>query len=103
MILSVDAIQGLGAIRLDLRRTPVDFLAAGVQKWQMGLQGPGILAISENLQDRLAQAHVGWISVREPWNFFAYSLDLASDALRYKNSTCNSGKGRLFYSDNCAG
>lgn len=90
VILSLDAIQGLGAVRLDLKTTPVDFLAAGVHKWQMGPQGLGILAISENLQDRLSQAHVGWISVRDPWDFFSYALDLVPDARRYENGTYNS-------------
>ena len=29
----VDAIQGVGPLRLDLRETPVDILACGAQKW----------------------------------------------------------------------
>jgi len=30
---SVDAIQGLGAVRLDVVRDKIDFVSAGSQKW----------------------------------------------------------------------
>ena len=89
-LLSVDAIQGVGAIRLDLRETPVDFLSAGVQKWQLGPQGVGIVYVSERAQDTIHQAHLGWISVRNAWDFFDYDQELQEDARRYENGTFNS-------------
>src|SRR6202521_5160525 len=36
VLLVVDAIQAVGAMRLDLAATPVDFLCAGAQKWLGG-------------------------------------------------------------------
>ena len=89
-LLSVDAIQGLGAIRLDLRTTPVDFLSAGVQKWQMGPQGVGVIYVSERVQDMLRQAVLGWINVKDSWDFFNYDLNLLDDARRYESGTYNS-------------
>lgn len=89
-LLSVDAIQGIGAVRLDLAATPVDFLSAGVQKWQLGPQGVAIIFVSERVQERLRQAHLGWISVQNAWNFFDYDNPLHSDARRYENGTYNS-------------
>lgn len=89
-LLSVDAIQGIGAIRLDLRTTPVDFLSAGVQKWQMGPQGVGIVYTSARVRDMLQQAVVGWINVKNAWDFFDYTLDLLDDARRYESGTYNS-------------
>ncbi len=88
-LLSVDAIQGVGAIRLNLRETPVDFLSAGVQKWQLGPQGVGIVYVSERAQDVIRQAHLGWISVRNAWDFFDYEQELQEDARRYENGTYN--------------
>src|SRR5262249_4880316 len=41
-LLLCDAIQGLGALRLDVRQAGVDFLATGTQKWLLGLQGLGL-------------------------------------------------------------
>jgi selenocysteine lyase/cysteine desulfurase len=43
-LLFCDAIQGLGALRLDVRETGVDFLAAGTHKWLLGPQGLGCSA-----------------------------------------------------------
>ena len=37
-----DAIQGLGALRLDVREADIDFLSAGTHKWLLGLQGLGV-------------------------------------------------------------
>jgi cysteine desulfurase / selenocysteine lyase len=90
VLLSVDAIQGLGAVRLDLEVTPVDFLASGVAKWQCGPQGMAFIHVSEELQARLAQHSRGWLSVAVPWDFFAYEQDLAADARRYENGTPSS-------------
>ena len=89
-LLSVDAIQGIGAERLDLASTPVDFLSAGVQKWQLGPQGVAFIYVSERVQALLKQAHLGWISVQNAWNFFDYDNPLQDDARRYENGTFNS-------------
>lgn len=90
VLLSVDAIQGVGGIRLNLAETPVDFLSAGVQKWQMGPQGLAIVYVSERVQDMLQQAVLGWINVKDAWNFFDYRMDLLDDARRYESGTFNS-------------
>ncbi len=89
-LLSVDAIQGIGAVRLDLRSTPVDFLSSGVQKWQLGPQGVAIIYVSERAQEMIRQSHLGWISVQHAWNFFDYDNPLQEDARRYENGTYNS-------------
>ncbi|MBI5647292.1 MAG: aminotransferase class V-fold PLP-dependent enzyme [Ignavibacteriae bacterium] len=89
VLLSIDAIQGLGALRLDLRETPVDFLSAGVQKWQLAPQGVAVIYASERAQERIAQAHFGWLSVGHAWDFFDYRLAPRDDARRYENGTYN--------------
>jgi selenocysteine lyase/cysteine desulfurase len=89
-LLSVDAIQGIGAVRLDLNATPVDFLSAGAQKWQLGPQGVAIIYVSERMQEMISQSHLGWISVQHAWNFFDYDNPLQEDARRYENGTYNS-------------
>lgn len=89
-LLSVDAIQGIGALRLNLKETPVDFLSAGAQKWQLGPQGVAIIYVSERVQKLIHQAHLGWISVQNAWNFFDYDNPLQEDARRYENGTYNS-------------
>src|SRR5215831_13116000 len=49
----VDAIQGLGALPLDVQRTPVDFLAADGHKWLLGPGGAGVFFVRRELIDFL--------------------------------------------------
>ena len=61
VLLSVDAIQTVGAIR-----TPVgvvDFLAADAHKWLLGPTTAGVLYVREEVQDRLRPTLLGWNNV----------------------------------------
>lgn len=85
----VDGIQALGAIRLDVQAMHIDALAAGGHKWLMGLQGCGLLYVSESLQQQITEQPVGWLSVEEAWDFFNYDQPLDPTARRYENGTPN--------------
>ncbi len=90
IIFSVDAIQGLGAVRLDVERENIDFISAGSQKWLLGLQGLGLIYVSEKLQDLMQQDNVGWLSVADAWNLLHYDLTLKNTAERFQGGTLNS-------------
>ncbi len=66
--LFVDAIQGLGPLRIDVRRTPIDFLAADGHKWLLGPEGAGLLYVRRDWIDRLRPIGVGWHSVVGSYN-----------------------------------
>ena len=66
--LFVDAIQGLGPHVIDVRRTPVDFLAADGHKWLLGPEGAGLLYIRRDWIERLRPIGVGWHSVVGSYN-----------------------------------
>ncbi len=85
----VDAIQAVGAVRVDVQRMKIDALAAGCQKWQLGQQGTGFLYVTEDLQRAIQQQHVGWLSPVDPWNFSNFSQALAASARRYEPGTLN--------------
>jgi len=87
---SVDAIQGLGAVRLDVNKDNIDFVSAGSQKWLLGLQGLGFVYVSEKLQENIDQDCVGWLSVEDAWDFLHYELKLKNTADRYQGGTLNS-------------
>jgi len=89
IILSVDAIQGLGAVNIDVINDYVDFLSCGIQKWLMGLQGLSFIYVSEELQKRMHPACLGWLSVKDPWNHLEYKLDLKNDAGVFQTGTIN--------------
>lgn len=89
IILSVDAIQGLGALTLDVEKCNVDFLSCGTQKWMLGLQGMAFIYISEELQSKLKTSCVGWLSVENAWDLIDYDFTLKKTANRYQPGTLN--------------
>jgi selenocysteine lyase/cysteine desulfurase len=88
-LLCVDAIQGLGAFRLDVRETDVDALYAGAGKWLCGVHGFGVLFLREALIDRFELAMPGWRSMLDMWDFHAYDQPYAPEAMRFEGGTPN--------------
>lgn len=90
IIFCVDAIQGLGASPLDVKKAQIDFLSNGGHKWLMGLMGLGFVFITEELQSRIHQRHAGWMSNKNFFgNFFTYRIDFDDTARRYENGIQN--------------
>jgi selenocysteine lyase/cysteine desulfurase len=85
----VDAIQGLGVLPLDVRRTPLDFLAADGHKWLLGPEGAGIFYIRRELVDRLHPVGIGWNSVVQARDFSRIEFVLKPHAGRWESGTLN--------------
>ncbi len=66
VFLIVDAIQQVGAIPLDVRKTPVDALACGGHKWLLSPFGCGFLYLSKEFRAKLKAPLAGYLSVAEP-------------------------------------
>jgi selenocysteine lyase/cysteine desulfurase len=58
----VDAIQALGQLPVDVRKTPVDFLACGAQKWLLSSWGTGFLYVRRELIQQFRPTFAGWAS-----------------------------------------
>ncbi len=86
----VDAIQGLGPLTIDVRRTPVDFLAADSHKWLLGPQGAGLMFVRREWIDRLRPLGVGWHSVVGGYNTPEPDFTLKASAQRWEGGTHNS-------------
>ena len=52
-LLLVDAIQSVGALRVDVHDTGVDFLSCGAMKWLLGSPGVGFLYVARRHLDRM--------------------------------------------------
>ncbi len=87
IIFCVDAIQGVGALRLDFQKYKIDFLSGGTHKWLMGLMGLGYIAVTGELQDKIDSKMVGWLSVENEWDLLDYKLELKPDASRFQTGT----------------
>ena len=90
IIFSVDAIQSTGVVPVDVKGMKIDFLATGGQKWLMAPQGIAFAYVSEEMQERIKQAYLGWTSIKDFFGEFTrYRLDLDDAARRYENGTLN--------------
>ncbi|MCX6142807.1 MAG: aminotransferase class V-fold PLP-dependent enzyme [Ignavibacteriales bacterium] len=89
IIFAVDGIQAIGAIKLDVQAMKIDAMAAGAPKWQMGPQGIGFLYLTEELQARVHQKYLGWLSVENPFDFSNWDQALDPNARRYEGGTVN--------------
>jgi selenocysteine lyase/cysteine desulfurase len=59
----IDAIQSIGAIPIDLRKVPVDVLAAGGYKWLMGIPGAAVLYVAPERLPTIRPDRAGWMSM----------------------------------------
>ncbi|MEX0822215.1 MAG: aminotransferase class V-fold PLP-dependent enzyme [Rhodothermales bacterium] len=89
VLFCVDAIQGLGALQLDVEKAGIDFLACGGHKWLMATQGIGFLYVTKGLQERIRPA-AGWLHGPVDWDRLDdYELRFHPDASRYRLGTMN--------------
>lgn len=82
--LVVDGIQSVGALKMDVRRYGIDFLACGSYKWLMAPPGVGFLFVSKKVMEELEVSEVGWMSVKEPFNYYDYRLEFDESARRFE-------------------
>ena len=88
-LLFLDAIQGLGAFPLDVKKTPVDFLAADGHKWLLGPEGAGIFFTRREHLGLLRPLGVGWNSVVHAHDFTRIELVVKDMAERYEGGSPN--------------
>ncbi|MGD8779454.1 MAG: aminotransferase class V-fold PLP-dependent enzyme [Ignavibacteria bacterium] len=89
IIFSVDGIQSAGTAKVDVKKMHIDFFTGGSHKWLLGLQGLTYFYVNKELQEKIEQKNVGWISVKNSWDLTDYNLDLRSSADRYQTGTQN--------------
>lgn len=89
IIFCVDSIQGLGAVRLDVEKCNIDFLANGTQKWLLGLQGLAFIYVRKELQEKMKSAPIGWLAVKDAWDLLNFDLTTKETAERFQPGTLN--------------
>ena len=87
--LYADAIQGIGALDLDVRSTGIDFLTAGTYKWLLGGYGVAPFYVREELLDRIAPDRFGSLNIAEDLGDHRYRVH--EDARKYGYATMGFG------------
>lgn len=85
--LVVDSIQALGHLPFDVRKTPVDVLACGGQKWLLSPWGSGFMYVRRQLVAELESPLAGWSAFQGTDNYTTlcdYSGPLKTDARRFE-------------------
>ena len=85
----VDAIQGLGAMPIDVKAMGIDLLSADAHKWLLGAEGVGIGYASPKAIERIVPALEGWMSAQNPFDFFDIDQPLKATAARYEEGAPN--------------
>lgn len=83
----VDAIQGAGALPINVAEMGIDFLSTGGAKWLLGPIGAGIFYCRRELIDELDPKAYGWLSTVDPDDHFDYDLPLSDTASRFEAGT----------------
>jgi selenocysteine lyase/cysteine desulfurase len=83
--LYADAIQGLGAIDLDVRETGIDFFTGGTYKWLLGGFGIAPFFVREELLETVTVDRLGALHVQEELDGHGYRL--FSDARKFGYAT----------------
>ena len=84
VLFCVDAIQALGALRIDVERDGIDCLAADGHKWLCAPEGCGLLYVSQRWSDRLFPQRLGWKSVIDHNRYLPYHFELKPNALKFE-------------------
>jgi selenocysteine lyase/cysteine desulfurase len=87
--LYADAIQGIGAVDLDVRSTGIDFFATGTYKWLLGGFGIAPFFVREELLDRIGPDRFGSLNIAEELG--EHRFRIYDDARKYGYATMSFG------------
>ena len=85
----VDAIQSLGALRVDVQDIQADFVAADGHKWLLAPEGIAVFYCRAQLRERLRLNQYGWHMVEDAGNYSADTWTPAHSARRFECGSPN--------------
>jgi selenocysteine lyase/cysteine desulfurase len=89
VLFCVDAIQAVGVLPMDVRRSRIAFLAADGHKWMCGAEGAAIFYVAAEHRDKLDVLENGWTNIERRGKFIDCPIDLLPDARRFEAGSLN--------------
>jgi selenocysteine lyase/cysteine desulfurase len=87
ILLVVDAIQGLGALSIDVEAAKVDVLCADGHKWLYGTEGGAIFYVREGAREKVPARALGWWNLKTDGEYLEYRGAQYSGGRRYEPGT----------------
>lgn len=89
ILFCVDAIQSIGAHKLDAQGIQADFMMADAHKWMLGPEGIALFYCNEAARDELELYQHGWHMTATPDDFDSKSWEPAASARRFEPGSNN--------------
>jgi cysteine desulfurase/selenocysteine lyase len=89
ILFCLDAIQSLGALRLDVQAAGVDFAMADAHKWLLGPEGIALFYCRAELRPMLELRQYGWHMVQNSGDFDSREWRPAGSARRFECGSPN--------------
>ena len=89
ILFCVDAIQSLGAHKIDVQAVKADFIMADGHKWMLGPEGIALFYCSEEIRYQLTLHQYGWHMVHNAGNFDDREWRPAASAQRFECGSPN--------------
>jgi cysteine desulfurase/selenocysteine lyase len=89
ILFCIDAIQSLGALRMDVQAIRADAVAADAHKWMMGPEGVALFYTRPALRERLRLHQYGWHMVEAAGDFDRRDWSVARGARRFECGSPN--------------
>ena len=80
LIFVVNATQSIGVVPIDIKKTNIDFLVFSSVKWLNTAEGIGAIYINKKWLNQIKWPMVGWMSVKDIYDFDNKHLNLKEDA-----------------------
>jgi cysteine desulfurase/selenocysteine lyase len=85
----VDAIQSIGAHKVDIQAINADFVMADAHKWMCGPEGIALFYCRADIREKLQLNQFGWHMVEEHGDYTRNSWTLANNARRFECGSPN--------------
>jgi len=89
VLFCVDAIQSVGVLPMDVKRSKITFLAADGHKWMCASEGAAIFFVAAEHRDKLEVLEHGWTNIERKGKFIDCPIDLLPDARRFEAGSLN--------------
>jgi len=90
ILFCVDAIQAVGVLPIDVKRSKIAFLAADGHKWMCASEGAAIFFVAAEHRHKLEVLEYGWTNIERKGKFIDCPIDLLPDARRFEAGSLNS-------------